>query len=126
MQLVCGVEGLDRLRQRLQDSTNPGPGIRETLSLNRAETVMALQRFDEAAVNELRTRVRGEIIRPTDPGYDEARKVYNAMHDRRPALIVRAAGVADVIATVTFARAHDAVLAVRGGGHSVPGFGTCD
>ena len=70
--------------------------------------------------------MRGEIVQPGDPGYDQARKVYNAMHDRRPALIVRAAGVADVIATVNFARAHEAVLAVRGGGHSVPGFGTCD
>jgi len=87
---------------------------------------MAARRFDEAAVSELRTRVRGEIVQPGDPGYDQARKVYNAMHDRRPALIVRAAGVADVIATVTFAGAQDAVLAVRGGGHSVPGFGTCD
>jgi len=87
---------------------------------------MAARRFDQAAVSELLTRVRGEIVQPGDPGYDQARKVYNAMHDRRPALIVRAANVADVIATVTFAGAQDAVLAVRGGGHSVPGFGTCD
>ena len=82
--------------------------------------------FDDAAVNELRTRVRGEIIQPTDAGYDEARKVYNAMHDRRPALVVRPVDVADVIATVNFAGRHDTLLAVRGGGHSVPGFGTCD
>ncbi len=72
------------------------------------------------------TRLRGRLIEPRDDGYDEARKVYNAMHDRRPGLIVQAAGVADVMAAVDFARAHDLLLAVRGGGHSVPGFGTCD
>jgi FAD/FMN-containing dehydrogenase len=75
---------------------------------------------------ELRTQVRGGIVRPEDTGYDEARRVYNAMHDRRPALIVRAAGVADVLATVRFAAGRGLALAVRGGSHSVPGFGTCD
>jgi FAD/FMN-containing dehydrogenase len=75
---------------------------------------------------ELRTQVRGGIVRPEDTGYDEARRVYNAMHDRRPALIVRAAGVADVLATVRFAAGQGLALAVRGGSHSVPGFGTCD
>jgi FAD/FMN-containing dehydrogenase len=75
---------------------------------------------------ELQTQVRGPIVRPADAGYDEARRVYNAMHDRRPALIVRAAGVADVLATVRFATAQGLGLAVRGGSHSVPGFGTCD
>jgi FAD/FMN-containing dehydrogenase len=87
---------------------------------------MAARTFDEAAVDDLRTRVRGEIVQPGDPRYDQARRVYNAMHDRRPALVVRGADVADVIATVNFASAQNAVLAVRGGGHSVPGFGTCD
>ncbi|MGC3875329.1 FAD-binding oxidoreductase [Halomonas sp. GXIMD04776] len=71
-------------------------------------------------------RLRGELIRPQDARYDEARRVYNAVHDRRPALIVRAADVADVMASVAFARQHELPLAVRGGGHSVPGFGTCD
>jgi FAD/FMN-containing dehydrogenase len=75
---------------------------------------------------ELRTQVRGGIVRPEDAGYDDARRVYNAMHDRRPALIVRAAGVADVLAAVRFAGTQGLALAVRGGSHSVPGFGTCD
>ena len=70
--------------------------------------------------------LRGDVIRPDDPGYDEARAVYNAQHDRRPGLVVRATGVADVIAAVHHAREHDLPLAVRGGGHSIPGFSTCD
>ena len=75
---------------------------------------------------ELLPRVLGEIVLPDDPGYDEARAVYNAVHDRRPAAIVRTAGTADVVAAVRFARDHDLSLAVRGGGHGVAGFGTCD
>ncbi len=78
------------------------------------------------AIHHLEHMLRGDLIRPGDARYDGARRVYNAAHDRRPALIVRAAGVADVRATVRTAREHDTLLAVRGGGHSVPGFGTCD
>jgi FAD/FMN-containing dehydrogenase len=82
--------------------------------------------FDTSAVSELKTQVRGPIVQSGDAGYDEARRVYNAMHDRRPALVVQASGVADVMAAVRFAGTHGLDLAVRGGGHSVPGFGTCD
>jgi FAD/FMN-containing dehydrogenase len=88
--------------------------------------MMTARTFDDASISELRARLRGEIVAPADAAYEAARMVYNAMHDRRPALIVRAAGVADVIATVRFAGDHDFPLALRGGGHSVPGFGTCD
>jgi hypothetical protein len=80
----------------------------------------------DSAIDSLRELVRGEIIEPTDPSYDEARRVYNGMIDKRPAAVVRVAGVADVIACVNYARDHGVDLAVRGGGHSAPGFGTCD
>ncbi|HEX9545811.1 MAG TPA: FAD-binding oxidoreductase [Acidimicrobiales bacterium] len=78
------------------------------------------------AISQLRDQVRGGVIGAEDDGYDEARAVYNAMHDRRPAAIVRCADAADVIASVATARDAGLDVAVRGGGHSVPGFGTCD
>jgi FAD/FMN-containing dehydrogenase len=80
----------------------------------------------ENTIQKFKESLRGGLVQPADGSYDEAREIYNAMHDRRPALIVQASGVADVLATVQFARDHDLLLAVRGGGHSVPGFGACD
>jgi len=77
-------------------------------------------------IDELRAQVRGSVVTPEDEGYDEARAVYNAMIDRHPAVVVRAANVGDVMAAVNLAREGGLDLAVRGGGHSVPGFGTCD
>ena len=74
----------------------------------------------------LRSAFRGELIEPGDPGYDEARAVYNGMIDRRPRLIARCADDADVIAAVGFARESGAPLAVRGGGHNAGGLGVWD
>jgi len=78
------------------------------------------------AVGQLREQVRGETITAEDPAYEEARRVYNAMIDRRPSVIVRCAGADDVVAAVNFARESQLDVAVRGGSHSVPGFGTAD
>ena len=80
----------------------------------------------DATVAELTQAVRGEVICPGDPGYDDARAIWNGAHDRYPALILRCAGVADVIRGIEFARSQDLLLAVRGGKHSIPGFSTCD
>jgi FAD/FMN-containing dehydrogenase len=77
-------------------------------------------------IEQLRGQVQGAVIAPEDDGYDEARGVFNAMIDKRPAVVVRAANADDVVAAVNFAREGSLDLAVRGGGHSVPGFGTCD
>ncbi|MGC0332743.1 hypothetical protein RKD23_005733 [Streptomyces sp. SAI-170] len=74
----------------------------------------------------LRDSLRGDIVEPGDPDYDEARKVYNAMIDKRPAIVVRAVDAGDVMATVDFARERGLPLAVRGGSHGVAGYGTCD
>jgi FAD/FMN-containing dehydrogenase len=80
----------------------------------------------DAAVQGLKSALRGELLRRGDAGYEEARRVYNAMIDRYPALVARCVDVADVVAAVNFAREHRLTLAVRGGGHSGPGLGTCD
>ena len=80
----------------------------------------------DATVQELREGILGEVITPADSRYDETRAVWNAMIDKRPALIIRCAGVADVIAAVQFARSQELEIAVRGGGHSLPGFSTSD
>src|SRR5918992_622840 len=81
---------------------------------------------DEAAIEKFRNSLRGVLIRPGDQGYDTVRKIFNAMIDRRPSLIARCAGLVDVIAGVNFARDHELVLAVRGGGHNVAGNAVCD
>ncbi|HEX5201507.1 MAG TPA: FAD-binding oxidoreductase [Actinoplanes sp.] len=80
----------------------------------------------EATLGELAQSLRGDLIRPGDEAYDEARSIWNGAHDKRPALIVRCHGVADVLRTVEFARSEGLSLAVRGGGHSIPGFSTVD
>jgi FAD/FMN-containing dehydrogenase len=80
----------------------------------------------QADIDQLNMTLSVPAVTPDDAEYDEARKVFNAMIDRKPAMIVHCADVADVIAAVNFARDHGMLLAVRGGGHNGPGFGTCD
>jgi FAD/FMN-containing dehydrogenase len=79
-----------------------------------------------APYEELDAAVRGDLIRPGDPGYDQARAVYNGMIDRHPAAIVRCRDAADVVACVRFAREHGIEIAVRGGGHNAAGLGVWD
>ncbi|MBZ5586955.1 MAG: FAD-binding oxidoreductase [Acidobacteriia bacterium] len=80
---------------------------------------------DEGAVNAFRAALRGTLLQPRDEGYEEARKVWNGMIDRRPALIARCSGVADVIAAVNFAREQKLPVAIRGGSHNVTGSAVC-
>ena len=80
----------------------------------------------DGSIAELAQGLRGELITPADDNYDEARAIWNGAHDRRPALIVRCAGVADVMRAVEFARSEELLVAVRGGKHSIPGFSTVD
>jgi len=82
--------------------------------------------LDPQVVQELATSIRGTVIQPDDGGYDDARRVWNGMIDRSPALIIRCAGVADVLTAVAFARDSGLPVAVRGGGHSAAGNGVCD
>jgi FAD/FMN-containing dehydrogenase len=77
-------------------------------------------------IDKLREQVRGDVITAEDERYESARKVNNAMIDKRPEVVVRPVNAGDVIAAVNFAREGRLDLAIRGGGHSVPGFGTCD
>jgi FAD/FMN-containing dehydrogenase len=79
-----------------------------------------------AALETLRTGLRGDVLVPGDPAYEEARTIWNAMIDKRPALIVRCRGAADVAKAVSFAREHGLILAIRGGGHNIAGNAVCD
>ena len=80
----------------------------------------------QKAVDQLRPQFRGQILMPSDEGYEAARKVYNGMIDKRPGAIARCANVADVIAAVRCARDNDVLTAIRGGGHNAGGLGICD
>ncbi len=80
----------------------------------------------QASLQAFRAQMRGTLIEPGEPGYEAARRVYNAMIDKRPRLIAQCANVADVIAAVRFARENDLLVAVRGGAHNGGGLGVCD
>jgi FAD/FMN-containing dehydrogenase len=82
--------------------------------------------FVDQAIEELRAGFRGELVQPGSPCYDEDRRVRNGLIDRHPALIARCSGTADVVAAVNFAREHQLLLSVRGGGHNVSGAATND
>ena len=82
--------------------------------------------LDVTAIEKLKSSLRGELLRPGDNGYDQSRTVWNAMIDRKPALIARCTGVADVRSAVSFAHEHSLLTAVRGGGHNIAGNAVCE
>jgi len=82
--------------------------------------------LNETAISQFKASIRGQTIQPGDAGYEEARKLYNGMIDKRPRLIARCADVADVITAVRFGRENGLLTAIRGGGHNGPGLGSCD
>jgi FAD/FMN-containing dehydrogenase len=90
------------------------------------KSMVEIHSVDAEEISTLREVLRGQVLVAGDPEYDEARRVWNNAIDRRPALIVRCADVADVQQAVAFASGHGLPIAVRGGGHSVAGFSTCD
>ncbi len=90
------------------------------------ETSQAVSALDKTVAASFKASLRGELIQPEDERYDEARKVYNGMIDKRPAFIARCVDAADVIAAVNFGREHNLLIAVRGGGHNGAGLGICD
>src|SRR5262245_36331198 len=82
--------------------------------------------LDKKQIDDFKAQIRGGVLMPADAEYDEARSVWNAAIDRRPALIVRCLGTQDAIATVKFARQNRASLSIKGGGHNIAGLAVCD
>ena len=80
----------------------------------------------ERDISALRARLRGPLVQASESGYEEARALFNAMIDRRPALVARCHGAADVMAAVNFVRDHDVLVSVKGGGHGIAGKAVCD
>src|SRR6266851_4956177 len=78
------------------------------------------------AIEALAAAMRGAVVQPDDPAYDDVRSLYNGMIDKRPRLIARCIDAADVIAAVIFGREQGLLIAIRGGGHNGPGLGSCD
>jgi FAD/FMN-containing dehydrogenase len=96
------------------------------VEVNITTTTGAESALDENVVEEFSKGLRGKLVRPGDDTYDAARKVWNGAIDKRPALIACCAGVADVVGCVNFARDHDLLVSVRGGGHNIAGNAVCD
>lgn len=85
-----------------------------------------MNKLSTGALDDLKASTRGQVLAPGDTGYDDARKIWNAMIDRRPAVIVRCAGAADVRRAVNFGRENKLLISVRGGGHNIAGTAVCD
>ncbi len=90
------------------------------------EKLPGLFQLNDLALQNFKSTIRGQVIMPDDASYDEVRKVYNGMIDKRPAMIVKCANTADIVSCVNFARNNNILLAIRGGGHNAGGLGICD
>jgi hypothetical protein len=110
-----------RLLAASEASSQPGSTDLRAVKFSGAEAVIK-----SAAVRDFRASLSGTLLASGDEGYEAARHVWNGMIDKHPALIARCANTADVVRAVTFARERELLLAVRGGGHSFPGYSTCD
>ncbi|HNP62227.1 MAG TPA: FAD-dependent oxidoreductase, partial [Nitrospirales bacterium] len=82
--------------------------------------------LEHAMIDKFKTHFGGEALLPGDAGYDEVRQIWNAMIDRRPALIARCVSTEDVVQAVGFARKHNLLVSIRGGGHNIAGNAVCD
>lgn len=115
--------------EQLQN-TEPAERVAQPRALNGGMTMHTLRvqtrTEDRDAVDKFARAFRGELIQPDDPGYEQARKVWNGLIDRHPALIARCSEPSDVVAAVNFAREHDVLLSVRSGGHNVAGKALCE
>ena len=85
-----------------------------------------MTQLQQATVDEFRTHLRGDVLLPDAEGYDDSRQIWNAMIDRKPALIARCTSAEDVVESVNFARTHNLLVAIRGGGHNIAGNAVCD
>src|SRR5438445_12934017 len=84
------------------------------------------QRVSESVIQDFRTRLSGRLLRPGMDGYEDSRRIWNSNVVKRPSLIARCSGVADVVSSVNFARRNNMLVSIRGGGHSIAGLGLCD
>lgn len=125
LSLIAGAAAVAAPARRLiaaSDATSKlGSTDLRAVKLSGAETTI-----EGSAVRDLRASLRGTLLAGGDEGYDAARHVWNGMIDKHPALIARCTTTTDVVRAVTFARERELLLAVRGGGHSFPGYSTCD
>jgi FAD/FMN-containing dehydrogenase len=124
MTLIAGAAGalpIGRLLSAPSTSSQPEAADLRAVKLSGAETTI-----ERAAIQDFRASLRGPLLTVGQEGYDAARRVWNGMIDKHPALIACCADVADVVRAVTFARERELLLAVRGGGHSFPGYSACD
>ena len=85
-----------------------------------------MKQLQKAKIDEFKAHFRGDVLLPGDAGYDEVRQIWNAMIDRKPALIARCTSPEDVVQAVNFARKHNLLVSIRGGGHNIAGNAVCD